>query len=214
MSRMTQIKNRLDNYKTWTVSQRAIFDLKTRDLKARQQQISELVEISDELAEVSDLLEKCNVTSRQHIKDEIEQLTTQALRTIYGDPYIRFTINFVSKRNQVEADFAITRENEDNPIEGDILATHGGMFADVIGFALRIIIMELLKVNGPLILDEPGKYISEQYIDNFGKFMSQMSKSFDRQIIMVTHNQRLMQFADTTIHVDQSNEITTIEVTK
>ena len=77
--------------------------------------------------------------------------------------------------------------------------------ADIISFALKIITLELLKIPGPLILDEPGKNISEHYIDNFGKFVAQVSQTFKRQVIMVTHNSRLVQFAPNVIEVTQTN---------
>ena len=209
---LTQLADQLEQYKTWVTAQKAVFESKTKDLHAKQRQIVELKQLSDELSQVNELLDKCNIASRDRIKDEIEQLTTRALRTIFGDPHILFTINFVTKRNQVEADFVIAYENEDNTVEGDILATYGGGIADIISFALRIITMELLQVKGPLILDEPGKNISEQYIDSFGKFIAQTAESFNRQVVMVTHNTRLMQFATTTVYVDQFSGKTKVQV--
>jgi DNA repair exonuclease SbcCD ATPase subunit len=160
-----------------------------------------------------DLLEQSNIVSRDYMKAEIEKLVTQGLRIIFEDAHIEFGINFTTKRNQTEAEFVISRgESEENMITGDILSTYGGGLVDIISISLRIIIMQLMKAQGPMLLDEPGKNISAQYIGNFGKFLTQISKTFDRQIIMITHNDRLAEFADNTFEVDQINEISRVVV--
>jgi len=54
------------------------------------------------------------------------------------------------------------------------------------------------KIQGPILLDEPGKHVSEDYIVKFGEFVDFIGKTFDRQIIMVTHQPHLAQTADKT----------------
>lgn len=156
------------------------------------------------------LLEQSNIVSRDFVKTEVEKLVTQGLRAIFADPNIEFKIDFVTKRNQTEADFVIIK-GEKEQISGDILYTSGGGLVDIISISLRMIIMQLLKVKGPLLLDEPGKFISAQYIENFGRFLTQISKTFNRQIIMITHNEKLASFADNLLKVSQSNGIAKVK---
>lgn len=159
------------------------------------------------------LLEQSNIVSRDHMKTEIENLVTQGMRAIFEDPYVMFSINFITKRNQTEAEFIISRgESEKDQITGDILFSNGGGLVDIISISLRIIIMQLMKVTGPLLLDEPGKNISAQYIGNFGKFLTRVSKTFDRQIIMITHNEKLAMFADNILEVNQINRVSNVRV--
>ena len=47
------------------------------------------------------------------------------------------------------------------------------------------------RIEGPLILDEPAKHVSEDYIFNVADFLKRTSEMFNRQIIMVTHNNHL-----------------------
>ena len=70
--------------------------------------------------------------------------------------------------------------------------------------------MQLMKVKGPLILDEPGKNISAQFISAFGKFLTEVSNTFDRQIVMITHNSKLVEFANNIIEVYQTNGVSHI----
>lgn len=185
-------------------------DLKNR-LNVIEEKTTTLAQEQKLLRASRNLLEKSNIISRNHVKEEVEKLVTQGLRTIFEDPHIEFNIVFTTKRNQTEADFFVARgENSSNRITGDILSTHGGGLVDIISISLRIIIMQLLHIKGPLLLDEPGKNISAQFIHNFGTFLTQIAKTFDRQIIMITHNEQLAMFAEKTFKVAQFNDVSKV----
>lgn len=205
-----KIKKKFDTFK----------DHVTRLKVLRGEKITAIDDITDkctvsmntltELQSARELLEKCNILSREFVKVEVEQLVTQGLRVIFDDPVVKFNIEFEEKRNQTEAVFYLSTGDPDDRIEGDILYSHGGGLVDIISISLRIIIMQLLKLEGPLILDEPGKNISVQYIDAFGKFLVNVSKAFDRQIIMITHNGALANCADNTIEVEKRGKFSKV----
>jgi len=199
------LENKINDFQIHVSQLRAVHTEKTSRLQSQIVRADALQKKVEIICQCKNLLEQCNIASRDFIKNEVEQLTTQALRATLNDPDISFTINFEIKRNQVEADFILTKGADKRALEEDILKSSGGGIADIISFALKIITLELLKIPGPLILDEPGKCISEHYIDNFGKFVAQVSQTFNRQVIMVTHNARLAQFASNTIEVTQVN---------
>ena len=166
-----------------------------------------------ELNLVKSLLEKCNVVSRTFIKSEIESLVTSSLQTVFENPNLSFEISFVTRRNQTEADFSISLDSNNSNsrcIRGDIFYVKGGGILDVVSISLRIILMELLHVSGPIIADEPGRMISDQYIDNFGKFLQSICRHFNRQLIIITHNQTLSQYADNQIKINMINKISTL----
>jgi DNA repair exonuclease SbcCD ATPase subunit len=75
----------------------------------------------------------------------------------------------------------------------------GGGLVDIVCIALRWAITELYNdpvMNGPLQLDEPGKHVSENYAIKLAQFLKECGKTFDRQIIMVTHQPYLSAIAD------------------
>lgn len=190
---------------------------KTRQEEA-QKQLDSLViacttleQQQETLQAVLNLLEQSNIVSRDYMKSEIEKLVSQGLQIIFENPYIDFSINFTTKRNQTEAEFIISKGKDGERITGDILYSNGGGVIDIVSISLRIIIMQLLKVQGPLLLDEPGKNISTQYVGNFGKFLTQISKTFDRQIIMITHNEKLAMFANAILEVNQINGVSSVQ---
>lgn len=142
------------------------------------------------------LFEKASVIARRKIKDEIELLVTHGLRSVFEDLSIEFKVDFVSRRNQIEADFYLEWTEAGKRIKGNITDTYGGGIVDIISIILRLVVLELANIPGPLFLDEPGKMISEQFVPNFGKFLIELSKTFKRQIILITHNSVLAEYAN------------------
>jgi len=207
-----QIENQLNNFKTNLIRLNALYDETFRRFNTKIEKCKDLEESANILTAVHQLMEQCNIVSRDFVRVEVEKLVTQGLRSIFEKPDITFNITFESKRNQVEAKFWLSREGaETSPIQGDILSTYGGGLVDIIGISLRIILRRLLKTSGPLILDEPGKNVSEQYIDNLGKFLLQVSQMFSQQIIMITHNGKLAEYANKTINISQINRVSYVK---
>ena len=58
-----------------------------------------------------------------------------------------------------------------------------------------------------MILDEPAKHVSEEYIFNVGNFLKQTSEMFNRQIIMVTHNQHLSAISNNCYRVEIDDSV-------
>lgn len=208
---LTQIQARLDEFKLKLIKEDMRKEEYVAQLDAKTLECDALKKDNEVLTSALYLLEQCNVSARDFVKVEVEQLVTQGLRSIFENPTIQFNIDFVLKRNQVEAEFTLSREEQGKRIQGDILATYGGGVVDVISVSLRIIIMQLMKIKGPLILDEPGKMISSQFISAFGKFLTEVSNTFGRQMIMITHNSKLAEFANNTIEVYQTNGVSHIK---
>jgi len=205
--RFVEVKTLLDNFNTKLMKADARKEEFISQLEEKTKECAKLKEENDALSKTLHLLEQCNIAARDFVKVEVEQLVTQGLRSIFENPSIQFNIDFVTKRNQIEAEFTLSHEKDGKQIQGDILTTYGGGVVDVISFSLRVIIMQLMKIGGPIILDEPGKMISAQFIGAFGKFLTEVSKTFNRQIIMITHNHKLAEFAKNSIEVYQMNNV-------
>jgi len=159
---------------------------RTARINTIEKEIARLQEDGEVLAKVLELFRAVGEAVRREIKDKIENLISSVLTTVFEEPF-RFKINIVRRRNQVEVDFDVASRN----MEGDILGIRGGGIADVISISLRIVLAEMLKVKGPLILDEPLRMVSEEYVPNVASFLVELSKKFGRQIICITHNKTL-----------------------
>ena len=211
---LAQLQKRLENFKAALIADDEHKKILMSQLDSKVIECAEVTKSNKTLTGALYLLEQCNLSARSFVKTEVEQLVTQGLRSIFEDDTILFNIEFVTKRNQIEAEFTLSREDAKTHIQGEILSTYGGGVVDVISISLRIIIMQLMKIKGPLILDEPGKNISAQFISAFGKFLTEVSNTFNRQIIMITHNSKLVEFANNTIDVYQTAGVSHVRQSK
>ena len=140
---------------------------------------------------------------RKKIQEDIESLVTYALQSVFETEDLSFHVEFVDRRNQVEADFVIESAIAGKIRRGDIVGSFGGSVSDVISTILRLVFLELLQLPGPLVLDEPGRMIRNDKMPNFGRLLKELSQRTGRQIICITHSDVLAQFGDKTFEVDQ-----------
>jgi len=165
------------------------------------------------------LLQTLSEQARQTAKVFIEDLVTNALTFISEKPY-KFTIEFsTNKAGKAEAEFYVMEDvNGVLSLQSPQDACGGG-FVDIIATALRYAYLEVLNapmIQGSLLLDEPGKMVSESASIKYGAFIQDLTKAFQRQTIMITHNATLMAAADNTIMVTkdaQSRSVVTAGIT-
>lgn len=171
-----------------------------------EKQINEITEDERLLEDVVILLQKVAEYARNQAKNQIEELVTRCLQFILENN-TEFIIEFTESRNLPSADFYTQSTYEGFIVKSKPESSRGGGVVDIISLALRIAFLELQepKIYGPLFLDEPGKHVSSDYIYNLGEFIRECSNLFDRQIIMVTHNDYLSQICDASFRVEIKN---------
>lgn len=155
---------------------------------------------------VVSLLQNLSDQARQTAKGFIEDLVTNALTFVSEKPY-KFLIEFsTNKAGKAEAEFFVVEDVNGVESKQSPRDACGGGFVDIIATALRFAYLEVLtnpSIQGGLLLDEPGKMVSEAASIKYGAFIQDLSKAFNRQTIMVTHNATLMAAADNTIMVSK-----------
>jgi len=176
--------------------------------------LNEKKEIEQEwhkLEQKRELLEKVRILLQQaadHIrhqaKEQLEVTVTRALQYVFG-PSFRFKIQLEEHGGNPSAEFYVVTEWEGKTICNKPQDARGGGVVDLLSLALRIALMEQMtpRVQGPIVLDEPGKHVSEDYVVPFVQLLKSLSDTFGRQIIMVTHNTDLTESADVAFEVRQ-----------
>lgn len=174
-----------------------------QQLKSHEKDILELQNNIELLEKVSILFQKTSEFARNQAKSQIENLVTKCLQYIF-ESNIKFTIEIDELRNKANAQFYVTSEDKDMEIKTKPEISRGGGVVDIVSLALRIAFLQIHKptIQGPLILDEPAKHVSEEYIYNVGDFLKETSEMFNRQIIMVTHNQHLSALSENSYRID------------
>ena len=153
--------------------------------------------------QVIDLLQKTAEGARDKARQHLETVVTSALQYISGESY-EFQIEITEKAGKPHAEFYVVTkiggiESKQKPQEAC-----GGGFVDIISAALRYAYLELYNkpnIQGGTLLDEPGKMVSSEASVRFAEFIKQLGVSFNRQTIMITHNDNLQNIADTTFVV-------------
>lgn len=171
-------------------------------------------EISNEvdlLSKVSALLHKTSEYAREQAKVQVETLVTKCLQYVF-ETNIEFIIEIDEQRGKSAADFYVVNTSDDIVLKTKPELSRGGGVVDIVSLALRIAFLQTHKpkIQGPLILDEPAKHVSDEYIYNVSEFLKQSSDLFDRQIIMVTHNKHLSSIASNAYKVELKNSVSEV----
>lgn len=116
---------------------------------------------------------------------QIAHIVTLCLHAVFTTAY-NFRIDFETKRNKTVAELVLSKNGHDigDPIEED-----SGGVCDVASYALRLCCLLMAKParSRVIILDEPFKFVSEEYRANVVQLVKQLAKDFDTQFIIVTN---------------------------
>ncbi len=174
--------------------------LRDRILQQQQAVEAELQQVIQEkelLERVQLLLQKSSDHAREQAKLQLEALVTKALQYIFG-PMFRFEIELADRGGSPTAEFYVVTEVDGKIVRNKPQDARGGGVIDIISLALRIALLETIRprVAGPVILDEPGKHVSEDFVIQMIEFIKSLCDTFGRQVIMVTHNEHVAASAD------------------
>lgn len=91
----------------------------------------------------------------------------------------------------------------------DPMFSNGGGIIDIAAMALRITLWSLTqpKSRNTLILDEPMRFVSQEYQKEASLVLSELSKKMNLQIIMVSHSEVLISGADKIFKVEIENGV-------
>lgn len=161
---------------------KALVQLAKKELHAAQEHIANV-------QEAQQLLQHWAQAVQQQAHQRISTVVTSCLQAVFPDDPYTFSIAFERKRGRTEATLQFERAGMVvNPIDAA-----GGGVVDVAAFALRIacLVLHRPKLARVVILDEPFRFVSAQYLPNVRAMLEQLSEDLKLQIIMATHIEEL-----------------------
>ncbi|WP_100373132.1 ATPase [Bacillus sp. FJAT-45037] len=181
-------------------------------VKKREQSIQEYRETIDTYEKARLLLQQSAEYAREQAKQQMETLVTNALQYVFG-PLFSFQIEIEEQGNKAVAEFYVVSDYEGIQVKTKPQDARGGGVVDIVTLALRVALMETIqpKVEGPLLLDEPGKHVSGEYVYYLYEFLKSLSTMFGRQIIMITHNHHLAESGDLAYQVSIRDGISEVQ---
>lgn len=150
---------------------------------------------------------------RESAIQSIESTATYALKAVCGDDYRVHFLRNEDKKNAAafKMEIGIESNFNDSKLITGLKDERGGGVAEPCSFGLRIAALEWLGYDGPIILDEAYKSVSNDKIVNVAKLLKTYVKSTNRQIIYTTHKGDVFEeYADHVIQVHKENGISKI----
>lgn len=175
-----------------------------------QKKYADRVDLSTKAIEV---LQAASETRRQELKDRVETLVTRGLRAVFNRSDLEFYFKIDHRRDVMSVTPALRSMCRGKILETNIVEGHGGGVADVISFILRVIVLTLSrpKLAPLLILDEPFRHVSLEYLKGCASLMKELSKTAGVQFIIVTHKPELLDAADITYRTTMKDGVTSFE---
>lgn len=160
-----------------------------KQLKNERVELEQSETALNDLQEAHSIAQAVALAIQQQAHNQIAGVVSACLETVFHEPYV-FKIKFEKKRGRTEALLVFER----NGLEVDPLTASGGGAVDVASFALRLscLLLSKPKLRRVLIMDEPFKFVSEEYRENVRVLLEQLSKEMSIQFIFVTHIQELV----------------------
>lgn len=172
---------------------------------------SQIIALQKELKSAEkarEIIKIVGITTQQNLQYHISDITSLALESIFPEPY-KLVLEFVERRNKSECDILFERNGSYlKPINAS-----GGGTVDVAAFALRIAfwMMARPRTQNVIILDEPMRFLSDEYIEPASMMIKEVSKKLGIQFIIITHEPVLSTYADKVFKVNISNGISKVK---
>lgn len=184
---------------------------KEKNYRDLQTHLKELVHYNQEFKYYEQALELIKIAAKEtqnKLQYHISDITSLVMESIFDDPYT-VDIDFVERRNKTECDIKLIKN--DNPIHPYEGVEGGGL--DVVSFALRIASwsMQNPKSARVMILDEPFKHLNIPNPERVGKMLKEISNKLNIQIIVVTHQKFLLDYADKGFLITMKDGISQVE---
>lgn len=139
------------------------------------------------------IIQTVALDTQKQLQYHVSDITTLAMEAVFENPY-SIELDFLERRNKTECDIYFSRNGERcRPVDSS-----GGGVVDVASFALRIASWSLQKkkTRSVMFLDEPTKFVSEEYREKVSAMIKEISEKLNIQFIIVTHDPKLTSYAD------------------
>lgn len=208
---LNKIKSRHEEAKIHFYNQKGKREQLLEQKSGLEKSLQKALDNIDILEKVKVLLQKVSEFAREQSRIQIEALVTNCLQYIF-DASLEFKIEINEVRGRPEAEFYVISKYGGTEIKTKPQDARGGGVIDIISLAIRIAMLECSNLDnkGPIILDEPAKHVSDDYINQVAEFLKQVTQMFNRQVIMVTHNRHLSEMADKWYRIEMNDGVSVV----
>ena len=216
-NQMIQIKANDDSLSNNFLITKTKYDEITKEITNLKNKTKSTEDLNLLLEQVIQIFTQASTVSRDNARKHFEKIITDALQFVSQSQDYEFIIQELTGRAKASYEFYIKSTVNGVECIQKPEDANGGGFVEIISLAAKYAYLEIFNdpkiMNDTLLYDEPGKMISEQMSTKFAEYIKFLGSHYDRQTIMVTHNENLSSVADKTFVVTKnSNGISTVNV--
>ena len=181
-----------------------------KDIASIKSKMTSLETMTQDLEKVKIILTQASATSRDNARSHFEKIITDALQFVTQNKDYEFIIRELTGRAKASYEFYIKSTVNGVECIQKPEDANGGGFVDIISVAIKYAYLEIFNdpkiMSATLLYDEPGKMISEQMSIKFAEYIKFLGNHYNRQTIMITHNDNLSNVANKTfiVHKDRN----------
>lgn len=169
-----------------------------RDVSQTREAAEDAKAASEDYVEAREVANAAHTATQEEIKEFIEDVVTLALHTVYGDQY-EFHLECSIKRNKAEMAPVLVKNGKEYDLKDSI----GVGPVDLMAFAMRLArwAMSSNRTSPVFVIDEPFTAVDRSRTDGIVAFLNKMVDMLGVQLIIVTHDQWLVNAADRVFEV-------------
>lgn len=215
METITELKNRLTHNKNFYLSKKGELDNITKEIKLKDETIETLKKEYENLNIEKKLIEEACTEAREQGRQFLEEIATLAASSVFKDD-TKVKLILDEKGNNPILDVKVTQTDEYGVEQIIDPNFDGGGLNDILSLCFLISIGSTVENNfAPYILDEPSKYVSKgNFASNFADYMKDVSSFTNKQIIMSTHDEAMLDIGNTRYSILKNPNTKASEVTK
>lgn len=147
--------------------------------------------------------------TQRRFQDQVESLVTMAIQSVFSRPFT-FHIEFERYRNRLACK---TMVKEGDRVYDDPEYDLGGGVLDIVSFAFRVVLWSLQtpRSRAVIVFDEPMKNMGA-LIDLAGKVFWEISHKLNLQLIIVTHDEKLIEIGDRVFRITHDGTKSQVEI--
>ena len=201
-------KRTVKDHHEFAVARRADYTRLSKDLATTEKSLKENCSRTSVLDRAREVINEVLILTQGQTKNFVEDVVSLALSTVYRDEY-KFELEYDIKRNRSEAVPWIVKGGDKFSPREEV----GGGVLDVVSLSLRMAVWALLEPRpAPVfILDEPGRFLSRDKQEPFGRMLREVSDLLKIQVVLVSHSTDIIQQADRSYNVRQVDGVSHVE---
>lgn len=181
------------------------------DLRKSKRQIKKLNKKFKDHEKARIVITEIARVTQNEIKERIEKLVTLSIKSVFDDRDFSFKMRFERKNNRLYAIPIVMEHGEEYDPEEDM----GGGLIDIISLSSEIVLwhMEDPRKRNIIIIDEPFRFTGE-LVTKAGYMLKYISEKLDLQILMISHEDELINFCDRVYKVQRKGLISSVKLIK